>query len=656
VNHSPDSDERFRLLVEAVSDYAIYMLDTNGLVTNWNRGAELIKGYSAEEIIGRHFSIFYTAEERSTGVPARALEESLTVGRFEAEGWRERKDGARYWASVVVDPVFDDEGRHIGFAKITRDISDRRLAQEALVQSERQFRLLVEGVIDYALYMLDPNGIVTNWNSGAQRIKGYSAEEIVGRHFSTFYTETDRTAGRPQRALRTATQEGRFEADGWRVRKDGTLFWASVVIDAIRDETGQLVGFAKITRDITERRNAQLELQKAQERLALAQKMEAIGQLTGGVAHDFNNLLMVVSGQAQLLRKRIGDDPRVLASLDAIEQASKRGQDLTRHLLSFARRQRLQPVSMSLLDRRAGLKDLLSAGLPPRITVEVDLDPDLWPLEVDIGELELALLNMAVNARDAMPDAGTLRVSASNAHLTGREPELDVEGDFVAIEVRDDGAGIPPDILPHVFDPFFTTKSVNKGTGLGLSQVYGFVQQSGGRVVVSSVLGAGTAFTIYLPRAKRSPIELTVAPHAEAPAGLSILLVEDNPDVADVAAQLLEQLGNRVAVANGAEAALAMLEDGLKPDLVFSDVVMAGALNGIELGRRIRTQWPGLPVILATGYAEAAETIGPEFPILAKPYQLDELSRLLGATFAKEPPPAGTVVSLAARKRSGAKS
>ncbi|MGE5151805.1 MAG: PAS domain S-box protein, partial [Rhodospirillaceae bacterium] len=346
-----ESERRFRLLVEGVIDYAIYMLDVSGAVTNWNKGAERIKGYKADEIIGRHFSVFYPPEDRQAGQPARTLATALEEGRYEAEGWRVRKDGARFWASVVVDPIFDDEGRHIGFAKITRDISERKAAEEALIESENQFRLLVSSVVDYALIMLDPNGIVTHWNIGAQNIKGYTAEEIVGQHFSRFYTDSDRAAGVPMRALQIATEQGRYEAEGWRVRKDGSLFWASAVLDAIKNDRGQVIGFAKITRDITEKRNAQLELQRAHEQLAQAQKMEALGQLTGGVAHDFNNLLMVMSGQAQLLRKQVGDDPKALRALDAIEASAKRGEDLTRHLLSFARRQRLQPASVALQER-----------------------------------------------------------------------------------------------------------------------------------------------------------------------------------------------------------------------------------------------------------------------------------------------------------------
>ena len=258
------SERRFRVLVQGVTDYAIYMLDPAGIITNWNAGAERINGYTAEEIVGQHISRFYGWEDRAAGLPARGLAIAAREGRHEAEGWRVRKDGSQFWATVVIDAIHDDAGHLIGFAKITRDTTEQRKQQEHLRESERQFRLLVNGVTDYALYMLDLNGIVTNWNAGAQRIKGYTADEIVGQHFSKFYTEDDRTAGLPSRALLNAATKGRFEADAWRVRKDGTMFWANAVIDPIKDEHGKLIGFSKITRDITERHDAQKALEAAQ--------------------------------------------------------------------------------------------------------------------------------------------------------------------------------------------------------------------------------------------------------------------------------------------------------------------------------------------------------------------------------------------------------
>jgi CheY-like chemotaxis protein len=387
--------------------------------------------------------------------------------------------------------------------------------------------------------------------------------------------------------------------------------------------------------------------------LAQAQKMEALGQLTGGVAHDFNNLLMVVSGQAQLLRRRIGDDPKAVKALDAIELSTRRGEDLTRHLLSFAKRQRLQPVPVSLRDRAQGLQELLSASLSSAIQVVVDFPAKLWPVQVDLSELELSLLNLTVNARDAMPNGGSLTITAENVSLD-ESGDGALTGDFVALKVADTGAGIPPDILPKIFDPFFTTKEVSKGTGLGLSQVYGFSQQSGGRVHAESQLGRGTSFTLYLPRTRAAPKASEAAEVVETASGASVLLVEDNPEVAEVAAGMLEQLGHTVRVVSNAQAAMSALGEEQHPDVVFSDIVMAGEMDGVDLARRLKTEAPQVPVLLATGYSQAAERIGDEFPILRKPYKLADLSQALTAVLAKAQSTDGKLVRIDAARRARA--
>ena len=490
-----ESERRFRLLVEGVVDYAIYMLDPDGIVSNWNAGARRIKGYEAADVIGRHFEMFYLPEDRAAGRPAHSLQTAREHGRFEAEGWRLRKDGTKFLASVVIDAIYE-AGELIGFAKITRDITERANALAALNASENQFRLLVSSVTDYALFMLDPNGIVTNWNIGAERIKGYLPQEIVGQHFSRFYSDADQAAGRPARALRLAREHGRYEEEGWRVRKDGTFFWASVVIDPIRDDYGQILGFAKITRDISERREAQQNLEKIQRQLAESQKLDALGQLTGGVAHDFNNLLMIITGNIHTLKRLAGDDAKGLRAVQAIEKASEHGASLTRQLLTFARRQSVSPQTVDLSERLHSLREVLDTGLGGSVQIHIHVAAGVWPVTVDPGEFEAALVNLVINARDAMPGGGTVTVRASNTRL-----DDDVRsGDFVAIQVEDSGTGIPPDVVAKVFDPFFTTKPVGKGTGLGLSQVHGFAHQAGGTVAVESELGKGTKLTIYLPR------------------------------------------------------------------------------------------------------------------------------------------------------------
>jgi PAS domain S-box-containing protein len=617
-----ESERRFRLLVEGVVDYAIYMLDPNGILTNWNAGAQRIKGYRAAEVVGQHFRIFHTPEDRAAGHPEKSLETARREGRFEAEGWRVRKDGTRFFASVVIDAIYD-EGALVGFAKITRDVTEREESRNALLDSERHFRLLVDGVTDYALYMLDPEGRVSSWNAGGERIKGYTPVEIIGQDFSRFYSDADQAAGRPARALQTAREKGRYEEEGWRVRKDGSFFWASVVIDAIRDDDGKLLGFAKITRDITERKNTQTEFEKIQQQLAESQKMDAIGQLTGGVAHDFNNLLMVITGHIHTLKKMAEGDARASRAANAIELAAQRGATLTRQLLTFSRRQRLNPQAIDVSERIDSIREVLTSGLGGSTHLLIDIAPGVWPVTVDVNELEIALVNLVVNARDAMPDGGTVTVTASNVVLGEGDPVA--AGDYVAIAVADTGEGIPADVLPKVFDPFFTTKPVGKGTGLGLSQVYGFAHQAGGTVKVTSELGQGASLTIYLPRSDAGVESRDTENKAAARTG-TVLLVEDNPEVANASAGLLEQLGYAVRWVPNADAALREIEkDGI--DLVVSDIVMPGRLDGLALARAIKEKHPALPILLTTGYSEAARNAGVDFPILRKPYALHELSR-----------------------------
>jgi len=495
--------------------------------------------------------------------------------------------------------------------------------QRDLFESERSFRLLVEGVADYALYMLDPTGIVTSWNSGGERIKGYAPAEILGRNFSCFYTEPDRANGKPQRALGIARDTGRYEEEGWRVRKDGTFFWASVVIDPIRED-GKLIGFAKITRDITERREVQLKLEQMQAQLAESQKLDALGQLTGGVAHDFNNLLMIVTGSLHALRKGVPDDPKLQRALSAIEAASRRGAALTSQLLTFARRQSVNPQAIDVTERINSVRDVLGTGIGGTARLQFDIDRDVWPVMVDITELETALVNLVINARDAMPDGGTITVTAENTTLR----EEAHAGDYVAISVEDTGTGIAPDVLSRIFDPFFTTKPIGKGTGLGLSQVHGFAHQAGGTVKVTSELGKGTRIAILLPR---QDVVLPVdSARVTAPGGGSgtVLLVDDNPEVAAVSSSLLEQLGYTVRRVENTEAALREIErDGI--DFVFSDIVMPGKMDGLSLARHLKVVRPQLPVLLATGYSDAAVNVRDDFPILRKPYEIHQLSQAI---------------------------
>jgi PAS domain S-box-containing protein len=629
---SLSEEGRSRLLIQAVTDYAIYMLDPTGIVSSWNPGAERFKGYDAQEIIGQHFSRFYTEEDRARGLPAYALATAASEGKFDSEGWRVRKDGSRFWAHVVIDPIRGNNGELVGFAKITRDLTQQKRAQQELLKSEQQFRLLVQGVTDYALYMLDPQGHVSNWNYGAQRIKGYAPAEIVGRHFSEFYTPEDRAQNEPQAALNAAIRDGRFEKEGWRVRKDGTRFWAHVVIDAIRDDMGELIGFAKITRDITERLEATHALERAREALFQSQKMDAIGQLTGGVAHDFNNLLMAVLGSLELLGRRLpADDERSHRLLDNAVQGAKRGATLTQRMLSFARRQEMdtKPVDVAALVR--GIGELLQRSLGSFVALRTTIPDHLPPVLADTNQLELAILNLCMNARDAMPDGGEITVSARREAIAGEHRTCLPPGDYLCLSVRDHGQGMDSDTLAKAAEPFFTTKGVGKGTGLGLPMVHGMAEQMHGRLLLDSVPGQGTTAEIWLPVARdgTAVAGADAVADTQAPAyrALTILAVDDDALVLFNTVAMLEDLGHNVLEAMSGDAALTLLQ-GHKVDIVITDQAMP-QMTGAQLIDAIHAQWPGLPVILATGYAQLPAGVARDMPKLAKPFAEADLAKVL---------------------------
>ena len=622
-------DDRFELLVQSVTDYAIYLLDTTGVVTSWNAGAQRFKGYRPDEIIGEHFSRFYTGEDLAADLPARALATALNEGRFEAEGWRVRKDGGRFWASVVIDPVRTPEGTLIGFAKVTRDLSDRREAQEALKRSEERFRLLVESVIDYAIYMLDPTGVITSWNAGAQRFKGYRADEILGEHFSRFYTDGERASGLPATALATAAGEGRFEAEGWRVRKDGTQFWASVVIDAVRDPSGALLGFAKITRDLSERKRAQQALEQAQEAFFQSQKMDALGKLTGGVAHDFNNLLAAVIGSLDLARRKLAQGGDVTRFIDNAMQAAERGATLTQRMLAFARKQELKLETVDPAALVRGMADLLQRTLGAGVSIETRFPLILKSVHADPGQLELALLNLAVNARDATPDGGTIVIAAAEKRVARQARGGLAAGSYVCLSVADQGEGMDEATLARATEPFFTTKGVGKGTGLGLSMVHGFAEQCGGRLVLDSAPGKGTTAQLWLPvaRAEAAGAAADRPDERAAPAAagtLRVLAVDDDPLVLTNTAAMLEDLGHKVIQATSGRDALRLLSEH-PVDLLLTDYAMP-EMTGGQLAEAAQAGWPDLAVLLVSGYAELPPGTAGTLPKLAKPFRQDQLA------------------------------
>jgi len=508
--------------------------------------------------------------------------------------------------------------------RITERVGQLAASNTRLQQTENRFRLLVEAVTDYAIFMLDAEGKVVSWNPGAARIKGYVAEEIIGHHLSRFYTEEDRQSGVPEKAMAMALRDGHYEMEGWRVRKDGSTFWGNVVIHAIRDPSGQLLGFAKITRDLTEKR-------AAEEQLRQAQKMEAIGQLTGGVAHDFNNLLTVISGNLDMLHLRLqpegGDD--LLRLVNSASRGATRAAVLTQRLLAFSRRQPLQPKFLSVNDLIAGMSEMLRRTLGESIVIETVLAGGLWATFVDANQLESALLNLAVNARDAMPDGGKLTIEAANVYFDeeyAAKAEV-LPGQYVGIFVSDSGIGMTADVASKAFEPFFTTKEIGQGTGLGLSQVYGFMKQSGGHAKIYSEIGAGTTVKLYLPRhyasdgAAEAPSAAVAIPRAN---GETVLVVEDDSDVRSFTSEVLRELGYRVIDASDGAAGLRLLDADREIKLLFTDVGLPGSMNGRQLADEARRRRAGLKVLFTSGYARNAIVhhgrLDPGVELIVKPF------------------------------------
>jgi PAS domain S-box-containing protein len=559
--------------------------------------------------------------------------------------------GVRRSMETHASPITLSDGS-TGQLAITRDVTERNKSRDAqrqlnsqmeemvkertseleaalrrLQESERSFGLLVDSVTDYALYMLDPSGRVISWNSGARRIKGYEAAEIIGKNFECFYSEQDRTAGIPAAGLRTAAQEGRLETEGWRLRKDGSRFWANVIIDAIRTD-GQLVGYAKITRDITERRAADAKLRQAQ-------KMEAVGQFTGGAAHDFNNLLMAILGSLEILRKRLPNDPRLLALLDNAMQGAKRGSSLTQRMLAFARRQELKHEALDLAHLVGNLLELLERSLGPTINIETRFPREAVRVRTDANQLETALLNLAINSRDAMPDGGTITISVAEHTIAGQHPTGLPPGPYGCLSVADTGHGMDETTLTRATEPFFTTKGIGKGTGLGLSMVDGLTGQSGGKLIVQSVPGRGTSIELWFPSTTQpdetgahNPADAKEGVHIARP--LCVLAVDDDSLVLANVAAMLEDLGHKVIAVGSGARAIKEIESTPGIDLVITDQAMP-SMTGIQLIEILRARRPTLAVILATGYAELPQGVSGSIGRLSKPFTQRALAEALAA-------------------------
>jgi PAS domain S-box-containing protein len=587
---------------------SLHKVDANGIVS-WANRAELdLLGYEPAEYIGRPIADFVVQSGQAAALLARVRAgETLRDEHVQMRC----KNGSAKDVVINSSPLVVD-GKFICTRSSMRDVTaqwsiEQRVADRTsdLRRSELQFKELVSGVVDYAIYMLDTEGYIASWNAGAERIKGYSRSEAIGKHFSMFYTREDQEKGVPRRALTTAATLGKYEAEAWRVRKDGNRFWASVVIDAIYNESGVHIGFAKVTRDLTERR-------MIEEQLRQAQKMEAIGQLTGGVAHDFNNLLTVIVGNLETIwRSAPADDGKLRRAIDQVTRGAQRAVTLTQQLLAFSRRQPLNPKPTDINRLVAGMSDMVRRTIGENIAVETVLAGGLWRVEIDAHQLESALLNLAVNARDVMQDGGKLTIETANAHLddgyTDQYPELK-PGQYVVLCVTDTGTGMTPEVIARAFEPFYTTKPIGQGTGLGLSQVYGFVKQSGGHVRLYSEVGHGTTVKIYLPRMsgqRDEEQEANIAVPLRGGLHEVVLVVEDDNDVRLFTTESLRELGFTVLEARDGPSALKQLERHPEVQLLFTDVGLPG-INGAQLVAAAREQRPDIKVLFTTGYARNA--------------------------------------------------
>ena len=600
------SGDPFRLLVESVKDYAIFMLNQEGYIVTWNLGAENIKGYKPDDIIGKHFSIFYPEEDLKWDKPGYELKVAAEVGRFEDEGWRLRKDGTRFWANVVITALRDKDGTLRGFGKVTRDLTERKIAEEAVRQSEERFRSLVEGVRDYAIFMLDPEGHVQSWSAGAEAIKGYKADEIIGKHFSIFYPEEDLQRDKPGYELKVAAEVGRFEDEGWRLRKDGTRFWANVVITALRDKDGTLRGFSKVTRDLTERKNAEEQrLQLAREQVARTEAeaaSRAKDEFLATISHELRTPLNAILGWGRMLRKSRLNEENFARGLDTIERNAKLQAQLIDDLLDVSRiisgklRLTVMPVELAPIIE-AAIDSIKPAADAKDIRLQVMLDSHAGLISGDPDRLQQIVWNLLSNAVKFTEKHGRIQVRLQriNSH--------------VEIAISDNGRGISRGFLPYVFDRFRQADSsisrMHGGLGLGLAIVRHLVELHGGIVHAQSPgEGMGATFTVELPiliahgsgRFALDADEVS-QPGAEyqggtgAPLsleGLKVMIVDDDADARDLLTVILEERKAEVTtVASPAEAYETL--EWLRPDVIISDIGMPGE-DGYTFIRNVRVK------------------------------------------------------------------
>jgi len=709
----------WRQIVDSAQDTAIISTDREGRVQTWSAGAESILGWSEAEMVGHDLARIFLAEDQAAGRLRGEMSEAVVHGRGGGEeGWRVRKDGSRFWAVGELSPIRSDDGSHVGFVKVLRDRTGQRLAEEAVREQrhalevmnrvssalavEAELPRLVQLVIDagveltgarsgaffYNVHDSSADGVLL-WASSGAPIEPFAAfamphdarvfaatfagRGIVRRDDVTRDPHDPDAAPRPSMPAepppvrstlavpvisRTGAvigglffghdEVGRFTEKSER-NLSGLAAEAAVAIDNARlaQATQQEIAERRKAEEALRNLNATLE-QQVQERtqelnrnaevLRQSQKMEALGQLTGGVAHDFNNLLQIIVGNLETLRRHLPkDSQRLQRAAETAMNGARRASSLTQRLLAFARRQPLDPKAVDPNVLVRGMSELLHRTLGETIAVEAVLAAGLWRVEVDPNQLEAAILNLAVNARDAMPDGGRLTIETSNARIDEGYVQSQAEvvpGQYVVLSVSDTGLGMDTRTLAQAFEPFFTTKPVGKGTGLGLSQVYGFVKQSGGNVKIYSEPGSGTTVRVYLPRRH--------APDDDAPSaidGLSpeaahdetILVLEDDDDVRAYSVETLRELGYRVIEAHDGAAAIRLIERQSKIDLLFTDVVLPGGLTGAQVAAQARALRPQLRVLFTTGYARDAIVhhgrLDSGVQLITKPFTYSDLAK-----------------------------
>jgi len=663
---SADARQLFSALLESAPD-AMLIVDERGNILLANSQTEKLFGYRWEELVGQPVEMLMPPRFRDGHAQHRG--HFFAAPRLRPMGagldlYGLRRDGSEFPVEISLNPIASEGGTLI--TSSIRDVSDRKRADQELRrayaeldqrvlertaeleklttalltrigmheqtenelrQSEERFRLLVEGAKDYAIFMLNPEGRVVSWNAAAERIYGFTAEEAIGSSLSRFHPPEDQHAETPQYALEQAAATGRFEEENWRTRKDGQRFWASTVTTALRDERGNLRGFSRITRDVTERR-------ELEHRLRHAQKLEAIGRLAGGVAHEFNNSATAILGYSSLVIDQAQDNQQLRHYAEEIHKAGQRAASVTRQLLAFSRQQILQPTMLSLNEVVADIEKMLRGLIGEDIRLLTTLDPYLGVVKADSGEMEQVIINLVLNARDAMPDGGVMHIETSNVevdHVFAAENPDMAPGPHVRLRVTDTGIGLDKQTAAHIFEPFFTTKPVGQGTGLGLSTVYGTVKRSGGGILVFSEPGRGATFEIYLPRLEQALVKPAILSPRRKPDGGSetILIVEDDSSLRWLTVQILTQFGYTVLEAGDGSQALALAEERAgNIDILLTDVVMPGC-NGRQLARQVEQLYPQIKVLLMSGYTAeiVAQQDGKEIALafLEKPFTPEEL-------------------------------